>query len=85
MSPMLGDANGNSYVSSLDLTKVERIVVGLDAGSTAHAYISSPIAHSAEILFPQVGDIIVSPKRLSSSLRAQISRRGRKEESERAG
>ncbi len=42
---MLGDANGDSYVSSLDLTKVERIIVGLDAASTAPAYIGSPIAN----------------------------------------
>jgi len=46
VSLLLGDANGDSYVSSLDLTKVERIIVGLDAGSTAPAYISSPIANS---------------------------------------
>ena len=43
---LLAVANGDSYVSSLDLTKVERIIVGLDAGSTALAYISSPIANS---------------------------------------
>jgi len=46
VSPLLADANGDSYVNSLDLTKVERIIVGLDAGSTAPAYISSPIANS---------------------------------------
>ena len=40
------DANGDSYVSSLDLTKVEIIIVGLDADSAAPAYISSPIANS---------------------------------------
>jgi len=47
VSLLLGDTNSDSYVSTLDLTKVERIIVGLDAGSTAPAYISSPIANSA--------------------------------------
>ena len=57
VSLLLGDANGGSYVSSLDLTKVERIIVGLDAGSTALAYISSPIANSTGGLVRRNGTI----------------------------
>ncbi len=57
VSLLLGDANGGSHVSSLDLTKVERIIVGLDAGPTALAYISSPIANSTGGLVRRNGTI----------------------------
>ena len=57
VSLLLGDANGDGYVSSLDLTKVERIIVSLDAGSTAHAYTSSPIANSTRRLVRRNGTV----------------------------
>ncbi len=57
VSLLLGDANGDSYVSGLDLTKVERIIVGLDAGSTAPAYISRPIANSTGGLMRRNGTV----------------------------
>jgi len=57
VSLLFGDANSDSYVSSLDLTKVERIIVGLDAGSTAPAYIRSQIANSTERVVRRNGTV----------------------------
>jgi len=57
VSLLLGDANGDSHVNGLDLTKVERIIVGLEAGSTALACISSPIANSTGGLVRRNGTI----------------------------